>query len=70
MTIIVLREEMSQDFGPGHADSFIEAVHAAPADLDVPEAPDDRTFCGNRPWTWSGRTTGLWARVHDGSRPT
>ncbi len=49
MAIIVLRElrkEMSQDFGPGHADSFIEAVHAAPADPDVPETPDDRTFCG------------------------
>ncbi|MET9503628.1 hypothetical protein ABZY42_18200 [Streptomyces sp. NPDC006622] len=41
-----LRKEMSQDFEPGDPLSFIEAVHAAPADLDVSGAPDDRKFCG------------------------
>ncbi|MEU5366559.1 hypothetical protein ABZ354_24320 [Streptomyces sp. NPDC005925] len=49
MAIIVLRErrkELSKDFGPGDALSHIEAVHAAPADPDVPGDPGDRTFCG------------------------
>jgi hypothetical protein len=49
MTIVVLRElrkELAQDFGPGTADSVIEAVHAAPADSDVSGDPDDPTFCG------------------------
>ncbi|WP_413755037.1 hypothetical protein [Streptomyces sp. MMBL 11-3] len=49
MAIIVLRElrkEMSVDFGPGAADLFIEAVHAASVDPDIPGGADDRTFCG------------------------
>jgi hypothetical protein len=49
MAIVVLRElrkELSKDFGPGDPLSYIEAVHAAPADPDVPGDADDRTFCG------------------------
>lgn len=49
MAIIVLRElrrERSEDFGPGDPLSYIEAVHAAPADPDVSGDPGDRTFCG------------------------
>ncbi|MFC8408593.1 hypothetical protein ACFUG9_34270 [Streptomyces griseoincarnatus] len=49
MAIIVLQEldkQMPPDFGPGAAASFIAAVHAAPADPDVPGDPDDRTLCG------------------------
>ncbi|MFF0164038.1 hypothetical protein ACFYRY_42105 [Streptomyces sp. NPDC005263] len=49
MAIVVLRElrkELSKDFGPGDPLSFIEAVHAAPADPDVSGDADDRTFCG------------------------
>jgi hypothetical protein len=49
MAIVVLRElrkELSEDFGPGDPVSYIEAVHAAPADPDVSGDADDRTFCG------------------------
>src|SRR5690606_10416078 len=49
MAIVVLQELDKQsppDFSPGAAASFIAAVHAAPADPDVPGDPDDRTFCG------------------------
>ncbi|WP_228984245.1 hypothetical protein [Streptomyces sp. DH12] len=49
MAIVVLRElrkELSRDMGPGDPLGFIEAVHAAPADPDVPGDPGDRTFCG------------------------
>ncbi|WP_406011168.1 hypothetical protein OG440_37300 [Streptomyces sp. NBC_00637] len=49
MAIVVLRElreDMSEEFGPGDPLARIEKVHAAPADPSVPEFPDDRTFCG------------------------
>ncbi|MEU6688114.1 hypothetical protein [Streptomyces sp. NPDC046832] len=42
MEIIVVQEtrrQMSEDFGPGDAIPYIEAVHAAPAD------PADTTLC-------------------------
>jgi hypothetical protein len=39
-----LRKGMSQDFRSGDPLSFIEAVHAAPADPDVSGDPDERTF--------------------------
>ncbi|MFD8621709.1 hypothetical protein [Streptomyces sp. NPDC059513] len=49
MRIIVVEEpgkQMSEDFGPGDAVAYIEAVHAAPADPAVPGDPADTTFCG------------------------
>lgn len=51
MAIRVLRElrkKQSEDFGPGDAVPHVEAVHAAPADPDVAEDPEDRTFCGKQ----------------------
>lgn len=49
MEIIVLTEvhkEMGADFGPGDAVTHPTAVHAAPADPDIPGDPGERTFCG------------------------
>ncbi|MFG2457030.1 hypothetical protein ACGFWE_08170 [Streptomyces sp. NPDC048523] len=49
MGIIIVeetRKQMSVDFGPGRADTFTEAVHAAPADPSVPGDPGDTTLCG------------------------
>ncbi|MFP8886778.1 hypothetical protein [Streptomyces mangrovi] len=43
MAVIVVEEpskQLSQDFGPGDAVAYIEAVHATPAD------PADTTLCG------------------------
>lgn len=71
MAIIVLQEmdkQMPPDFGPGAAASFIAAVHAAPADPDVPGDPDDRTFCG-RP-TLGMEPVPYRARALPGCRPS
>lgn len=49
MAIVVLRElreELSEDLGPGDPVSRIEAIHAAPADPETPGDVDDRTFRG------------------------
>lgn len=49
MRIIVLtelRKALGDDFGPGEAVTRAEAVHAAPADPDVPGDPGAKTFCG------------------------
>jgi hypothetical protein len=49
MEIIVVEEpskQLSEDFGPGDAVAYIEAVHAAPADPTVPGDPAEHTFCG------------------------
>jgi hypothetical protein len=39
-------KQLSEDFGPGDAVAYIEAVHAAPTDPAVPGDPTDTTLCG------------------------
>ncbi|MFF9778294.1 hypothetical protein ACF1HJ_32130 [Streptomyces sp. NPDC013978] len=49
MAIVVVREMtkvMSTGFGPGDPLPQIVAVHAAPAESDVPADPSERTLCG------------------------
>ncbi|MDW8804384.1 hypothetical protein P1P68_06145 [Streptomyces scabiei] len=49
MAIVVVREMtrvMSTDFGQGAHVPEIVAVHATPADPDIPADPSERTLCG------------------------
>ncbi|MEU1014712.1 hypothetical protein [Streptomyces sp. NPDC005898] len=49
MRIVTFEEphkQLSEDFGPGDAAIYIEAVHAAPADPPGSDTPTEMTICG------------------------
>lgn len=57
MAIVVLRElreELSEDFGPGDPVSWIEAIHAAPAEPEDPRRRGYGRSAASRQSTWNG----------------